>query len=280
MNWFLPAIVTSLVWGVGQTLIKKGLFSVSPFFSNTLAVFFALLIEIPFALSGKIDLSHFSTIFLLGLLANFPTFIIPYVIEKTEVSLSGTILASYPIYTILLSVLFLNEKLGPLQVLGVMGIILGMFLVTRIKSKKLIISKWLSMAILGSVILGVGYFISKFSITKYGLNSYIFAAALSNLPCLLLIRFFDRNPVNPRFDIKIFAISLGGNFLMPLGVLLLYISLSKGPASLIAPIISTYPAITVIFAHYYLKEKVERTKIFGIVAIILGVILLAIKLSG
>jgi len=276
MNWFLPAIAAALVWGLGQTLIKKGLSSVSPFFSNTLAVTFALIIEIPFALSGKINLSHFPIIFLLGLLANLPTFIIPYVIEKTDVSLSGTILASYPIYTILLSVMFLKEKLGVLQVFGVMGIILGMFLVTRVKSNKRIISKWLSMAILGSVILGVGYFISKFSITRYGLYTYIFVAALSNIPCLLFTRLLDRSHRHSGFNIRIFVISLTGNFLMPLGVLLLYIAMNNGPASLISPIISIYPAITVVLAHYYLKEKIANINIYGILAVILGVVVLAI----
>jgi len=276
MNWFFLAIATSLVWGLGQTLIKKGLSSVSPFFSNTLAVIFALLIGIPFALSGKINLSHFRVIFLLGLLANLPTFIIPYVIKKTDVSLSGTILASYPIYTILLSIIFLKEQLGILQVFGIMGIILGMFLVSKVKSKQKIVPKWLSVAILGSGILGVGCFISKFSITHYGLNTYIFAAALSNIPCLILTRFLDKSAINLKYNIQIFVISLIGNFLMPLGVLLLYISLNNGPASLISPIISTYPAITVILAHYYLKERLERTKVYGVVAIILGVLFLAI----
>lgn len=277
MSWFLPAIAVSLVWGIGQALIKKGLSSVPPFLSNALAVTFALIIEIPFALSGEISWNHFPIIFLLGLLANLPTFIIPYVIEKTDVSLSGTILAAYPIYTIFLSIIFLNERLGILQILGVIGIIIGMFLVSKVKPNKRIVSKWLLLAIVGSIILGIGYFISKFSITRYGLYTYILAASLSNIPCLLFTRLLDRRPIHLIFNKKLFVICLIGNFLMPLGVLLLYISFNNGPASLISPIISIYPAITVVLAHYYLKEKIEKTNVYGIIAVILGVIFLAIK---
>ncbi len=276
MNWFFFAIAASLVWGIGQTLIKKSLSSISPFFSNILAVFFALLIGIPFALSGQISLNHFPIVFLFGLLANLPTFIIPYVIKKTDVSLSGTILASYPIYTILLSIIFLKEQLEIFQVFGVMVIILGMFLVSRVKSTQTTTTKWLPVAVLGSAVLGTGYFISKFSIMHYGLNTYIFIAALSNIPGLILIRFLDRSAINLKYNIRILAVSLMGNFLMPLGVLFLYISLNKGPASLISPIVSTYPAITVILAHYYLKERLDRTKIYGVITIILGILLLAI----
>ncbi|MDP3918139.1 MAG: DMT family transporter [Candidatus Woesebacteria bacterium] len=277
MNWLLLAFATSLIWGIGQVLVKKGLSVVSPFLNNTMAVIFALTIQIPYALSGGITWNHFPTIFLLGLLANLPTFFIPYVIKKTNVSLSGTILASYPIYTIFLSIIFLKEKLGTTQILGIIAITIGMLFVSKVKTNKLIIKKGILLAIIGSIILGVGFFISKFSIMKYGLYTYILAASLSNIPSLFLTRLVDKSHINLKFDKKIFAISLLGNFLMPLGVLFLYIAFSRGPASLISPIISIYPAITVVLAYFYLKERIQKTNMYGIIAVIIGVICLTIK---
>lgn len=60
---------------------------------------------------------------------------------------------------------------------------------------------------------------------------------------------------------------------MPLGLLFLYIAFDKGPASLVSPVASTYPAITAVLAYFYLKEKISRINFFGILMVTLGVVL-------
>ncbi|EKD99439.1 MAG: hypothetical protein ACD_22C00256G0012 [uncultured bacterium] len=50
MDWFIPAILASLFWGIGQTFIKKGLSDVTPFVSNLLIASFTFMLYIPFAL--------------------------------------------------------------------------------------------------------------------------------------------------------------------------------------------------------------------------------------
>ena len=258
-------------------LIKKGLASSKPFIINLLASFFALLIQIPYALLYQVDLHYFPLIFTFAVLANFPTFAFPYIICKTDISLAGTVLAIYPIYTVLLSTIFLREQVNIVQIFGILLIVAGLLMVLKVNIKKMKVSRWLFWALLVSVAMGVGAFINKLSIVRFGLPSYVLVAALSNIPCLLITRVFDHDPIKLNINRKILFVVLSGNILMPLGVLFLYIALSNGPASLVSPIVSIYPAITVILAYCYLKERIERTKIYGIAAIILGVLLLAVR---
>jgi len=276
MNWFFPAIGALILWGSGQVFIKKGLTSISPFVSNLIAVFFILLIEIPFALLGKVNWSYFPAIFLIGFFAQIPNFIYPYVINKANVSLAGTVLAAYPFITVILSLLFLNESLSLLQVIGIAGIMIGMFLVAKPENEKFEVSQWLIWALFGALIVGTGDFIGKVGITKYDLNSFIFAFALSAVPGLLIIRLFDKSPLTIKGSKKDILFSAIGNLIMPLGLLFLYIAFNSGPASLISPIASSYPALTAVLAYIFLKEKINKTNSFGIVLATLGIVLTGI----
>ncbi|EKD99438.1 MAG: hypothetical protein ACD_22C00256G0011 [uncultured bacterium] len=213
---------------------------------------------------------------LFGFLANLPNFVFPYIIQKAEISLSGTVLATYPIYTIILSVLFLSERLTAFQLFGILVIIFGMFFVAKPENEKFYISTWIIWTILGSVVIGLGDFIGKVALTKYELNSFLLALAFGSIPSLLIFRIFDRSPIKLPKLTSNFRASIIGNFIMPMGLLSLYTSFSKGPASLSSPVASTYPAITVVLAYLYLKEKINRNQFVGIIMVTAGVVFLGL----
>jgi drug/metabolite transporter (DMT)-like permease len=154
MNWYIYAILASISWGIGQVFIKKGLKNMSPLFSNILAGVFAILIEVPFALWGGVQWKFFPQIFLFAIFANLPNFIFPYVISKTDVSVGGTLLATYPIYTIILSLLFLHESLDGMQIMAIVAVVVGMYLVLKSDSKKIKLSEGVLWALIGAVLVG------------------------------------------------------------------------------------------------------------------------------
>jgi len=272
MTWLLPAIIASLLWGIGQAFIKKGLNNVTPFVSNTFAVVSILIVEVPFALIGGVNWTFFPAILLYGLIASLPNFVFPYVIRKVNVSLAGTVLATYPIYTVLLSVIFLKESLDFIQILGVMGIILGMFFVAKPEKERFTLATWVVWAVVGSLMIGFGDFMGKVALTKYDLYTFILALTLGNVISLVITRFVDRSEIRVEGTKRELIPSIVGNFMMPLGLLFLYIAFSKGPASLVSPVASTYPAITVVLAFLYLKERISKTGVFGIILVTLGVV--------
>ena len=276
MNWFIPAIFASLFWGVGQTLIKKGLTDVSPFMTNLLSAGFSFLLYVSFALIGGVNWNFFPSILLFGFLANLPNFIFPYVIEKADISLSGTVLATYPVYTIILSLLFLKESLNPVQVLGILAIITGMFLIAKPEGKRFKFSQWVIWAVIGAMIIGLGDFIGKVTLTRFDLNSFILAFAVGAIPSLAVFRLFDKSKLGFGKMTKNSWISVLGNLISPVGLLLLFVAFSKGPASLASPVASTYPVIILILAYFYLKEKITKVQLFGILTVTSGIVLVAI----
>lgn len=276
MEWFLPAIFASLFWGIGQTFIKKGLSDVSPFVSNILIATLTFVSYVPFTLLGGIHWGDFPGILLFGFLDSLPNFTFPYIIQKANVSLAGTVFATYPIYTIILSVLFLHESLTFIQLGGILSVIIGMVVLAKPEGERFKLSTWIIWALVGSIVVGLGDFIGKLALTKYDLHSFLFSLALGAIPSLLLFRIFDRSVVSFPRKTKGLRASILGNLLMPLGLLLLYVAFSKGPASLASPVASTYPAITVLLAYLYLKERINRNQLIGILVVVLGVVSLGI----
>ncbi|MEK7497569.1 MAG: EamA family transporter [Patescibacteria group bacterium] len=276
MNWFLPAILASLFWGVGQTLIKKGLSDLSPYMSIFIGTIFALILYIPYSLVSGIKLDSFPGILVFGFLANLPNYVFPYILKKANVSLSGTVVATYPIYTIALSLIFLHESLDFFQIFGILVIILGMFMVAKPENEKLKIASWVIWALLGSIVIGLGDFIGKVTLTKYDLSSFILALAIGGIPALLVFRLFDKSKIKMGKISSNVRAGLLGNLIMPIGLIALYTAFNNGPASLASPVASTYPAITAVLAYFYLKEKLNRNQILGIIAVTIGVIFIGI----
>lgn len=116
---------------------------------------------------------------------------------------------------------------------------------------------------------------------KFGLKNVDPAVALSirsffisaiMLGWLMLNR--DINPVN--------NISLGGWIFIALeglcaallGQLFYYYALKSGDASMVVPLIASFPLFTFIIASIFLGDKVTLTKIAGLGLIILGVVLI------
>lgn len=83
--------------------------------------------------------------------------------------------------------------------------------------------------------------------------------------------------INPVADVNITSwvfIALEGICAALIGQLFYYYALKSGDASTIVPIIASFPLFTFIIATFFLGDKVTLSKVGGISAIVLGVILL------
>lgn len=279
MSWLIFAMLACLSWGIGQTLIKKGLSNISPFVSDIFFVASSFLINIFYVLIlgfDKVNWNFFPAILIFGFLASSFNLILPFIIEKTDVSLSGTVLATYPVATILLSIIFLGEGLKFFQIIGVMAIIFGTIMVSRQGTQKFKIKPWVIWALIGAVLLGFADFTGKAAMTKYNLPTFLIAFCIGYLPAILIVKILDKTKQTIPQAKKETFISILGNFLMPLGLVFMYLAFDRGPASLVSPVASTYPVLTIILAFIFLKEKVSKNQLFGILLTSLGIILTSI----
>lgn len=276
-GWLVWALLASLVWGVGQVVAKKGLNLFTPLAFNFLYVPFDFLISIPIALLLGADPSRVTLFDLLLTILTLTTYILySYVISMGELSLTGTIISSYPLSTMFFSVALLGERLTVTQFIFTLLIILGVVLIGfPEKLKGLKVEGWFGLAIITALLIGFGDFLAKIVIGRIGVANYFLIYGVSYLPGLAISLVLDKKGRKlPKIPFKDWVSALIGASMVTGAGIFFFVALSKGPASLVAPVASSYTALTVILALIFLKEKLRKIQTFGILLVVLGIILI------
>lgn len=181
--------------------------------------------------------------------------------------------ALYPLVTILLAMLFFNEKPSGVQ-LGGMGLALAAIFFFNVDPKAALLSTWLIYALLPIFLWGVAALLQKIS-TNYAsseLSTVWFLAA--SIPIALLI--ILTRPMNWSITGRTWMLLLLLGFLLGLGnatVLLAYGS--GGKASIVTPLSGLYPALSVPLAIGIFGETVTKWEWRGIVLSLAAIVALS-----
>ena len=125
------AVISAFIFAFSYTALKKSYENLAPSVSFSMDVLFGLLIWIPTTLIIGVEFSKLNIVSIYALLsAILAEAFYFYVLSKGELSITGTILATYPLYTIFFSLFINHEHLLPLQWLFIAAIILGIILVS------------------------------------------------------------------------------------------------------------------------------------------------------
>lgn len=275
--WLIFSLSAALLWGIGQIFIKKGMSRVSPLIYNILAVIIDLILWFPLALFMGINFSKVLQILPLALLAGVTYFLYYYVIAKGQVSLTGTILAAYPLTTIILSAIFLGEQTSLIQKLATVLVLLGAVFIAIPSDGRFKLESWVWWAAGGALLIGSGDFLAKLAVNKSDTYTWLFTLGLSYLPIVIVNYFLDKKGrVIPKISLKEFWPSLVGTFMLSAGMIFFYLAFAEGLASLVAPVSSSYVVLTAVLAFIFLKEKISKLQLVGIISTSLGIILLGI----
>lgn len=135
MDWFIYSLITLILWGLWGFILKlsyKSLSWVEVYFLSVSASFILSLIV--FLINkGYSKLSHSSALFLpliAGLCASIGAIFFNKALEKSELSLIVVLTSLYPAVTIILAVLFLGERLGLHQVIGIILAVVAIVLLS------------------------------------------------------------------------------------------------------------------------------------------------------
>jgi transporter family protein len=120
---------------------------------------------------------------------------------------------------------------------------------------------------------GVWGLTAKVAVKEIGLQLLVWGQ-LANLALFPLYFVFFRELLPLKWD----AIGIGWALLTgalgALGTLFLYLTLRAAPTSIVIPLSSLYPIVTVILAYIFLHEEISPTRILGVVCAIAAVWLL------
>ncbi|OGK57413.1 hypothetical protein A3J15_04045 [Candidatus Roizmanbacteria bacterium RIFCSPLOWO2_02_FULL_38_10] len=279
--WFIFSLTAALFWGVAQLLVKQSLSRVTPLVNNFIydVIFFVIIGCL--AINNGINFQLLPSIAPFTILIAFCYLSYYFILKKGLLSLTGTIMASYPIFTLILAFFLLTDKLSVLQLLAIIIVILGMILISLPRDKISLASlkkqSWFYWASLYAILAGLGDFTSKVAIDKSDLYTFLFALSLSFLfTSLIYIAVDKKNRMPLKFSFDQYKYSLFGNLLMVFGMLAFYTALSAGMVSLVTPISSTYAAITVLLSIKFLHEKINKLQSFAIILLVFGIILIGL----
>ncbi|MFZ1721500.1 MAG: DMT family transporter [Microgenomates group bacterium] len=277
-------LTAALFFAFGYITLKKSFDEFPPSVAFLLDALFGLLVWIPVALILGVNSDNFMAILpwavASAILSEAYFF---YVLSKGEVSITGTILASYPIYTAIFSKFINYEILNTPQVLAILLTIIGTIVVSldlKLKVIDLKQKEYVFWALSGAIAVGLSDSLSKYAIDNISLQDFLFVLALVQIPVALAYLKFEKqslshltlltqNFTNYRFGFM-------GSLLNVLGVLFLWLSFSQTYASIASPLTATYPALMVVLAYFFLKEQIIKKDYLGIGFVILGVVWLSL----
>lgn len=276
------ALLCAVFIGFSQISLRKSYIGFPPSIAFLFDSIFGLLIWVPLALFMGISgaVSWGEAIFFGIVSAILSEAIVFYALSRGELAVTATVLATYPVYTVIFSRLFNNEVLSFQMTLFVVLAILGSIIASlpnKIKKSELEFNKGVVWPFIAAVCIGLSDTISKGYINKSGDFSFLFSLGIVQIPVAFAYLRIEKQSLIKSIEgafkrLEEYKFALLGGLFNIIGTGFLWLSFSYAQASIVSPVTGTSGALTVILSRLLLKEKVSKIKYIGIALAFIGVI--------
>ena len=177
-------IILSIIWGSSYILIKKGLIGLTPIQLGSLRMIFTTLIIVPFSLNvlKQIPKNKIKWIVFSAFIGTFfPNYLFAFAETEISSAVAGVMVSLTPLFTLLISVLFFNEKFLKKQFFGVVVGFVGILILVN---NEFLISG-LNLLYVSFTILAAFFYAVNANILKYKLPN-ISAVAIIGMSFLFL----------------------------------------------------------------------------------------------
>ena len=286
--WVLFAFASAFFAGVTSILAKIGVKDVDSHVATAIRTIIVLIFSwiMVFIIGSQstivnIDGKTFLFLILSGLSTGGSWLCYFKALQLCDVNKVVPIDKSSTILTMILAFIFLNEKITINMVIGMIGIAIGTYLMIQKKEKaeKIVKRKaWLIYALLSALFASLTSILGKVGIENVESN---LGTAIRTIVVLVMAWIIVFATKKQRDIKKIDKRSL--IFLILSGVatgaswLCYYKALQDGLASIVVPIDKLSILVTVLFAYIFLKEKLSKKSLLGLILIVVGTLLLLVK---
>lgn len=286
--WVLFAFASAFFAGVTSILAKIGVKDVDSHVATAIRTIIVLIFSwiMVFIIGSQstivnIDGKTFLFLILSGLSTGGSWLCYFKALQLGDVNKVVSIDKSSTILTMILAFIFLNEKITINMVIGMIGIAIGTYLMIqkKEKSEKIVKRKaWLIYALLSALFASLTSILGKVGIENVESN---LGTAIRTIVVLVMAWIIVFATKKQRDIKKIDKRSL--IFLILSGVatgaswLCYYKALQDGLASIVVPIDKLSILVTVLFAYIFLKEKLSKKSLLGLILIVVGTLLLLVK---
>jgi drug/metabolite transporter (DMT)-like permease len=286
LDWGIALAVAAMVsWGVADFLAKKAIdqigYRASIVINQVVAFLPILLIAALF-----FKLPSFTPLLASETVLAGATGVIGYIflyrgLGNGNVSVVAPITASWSVITVLLAAFLFAEALTPLQIAGVVAVFIGVFFAsTNLEEFKKSIktggwSAGAADALIAMVAWGISYALLKPITSAIGPVMALFLLKIFAVAALLSWTGVTKTKIS--LPVKTIFLFLAMAGLLDFSAYLAFnFSLNTQYVSVVSAIVATAPAITIGLAYVFLKERVVRNQKLGIIAILVGLVLISL----
>lgn len=275
----LFALMTALAWGTADIFAKKAIQKTGEFralfFNQLLGTIPVVLYAYLFYGIPLLSLEMFALALVTGFLVTVFWFVFYIAMRKGNLSLVNPISGSYLMITTVAGAYIFNETLKLHQLIAIIVIFAGIFLVsTDLKKIRLSFSGGVKEAIVAMFGWGVAFLLVKIVSLSIGAIAsfiYIRLAGLFLMFCYSQVK--KTNFVLSGKNAWCYVAAAG--ILDAIGQLGYNAAVIREQISVAAPIVATFPAVTVVLALVFLKEKLVLNQKFGVASILTGLVLIS-----
>lgn len=278
--WLLLALGTMLAYGIGQVFLKVGTSGTSP---ATMVLLTSLVVGpiwgawfLVFRDDVTLTPYAIAVPLLGGFLSTMGNIFFFEALSRGNVSLIGTLVAAYPCVTVVAAFLLLDERLSIVQYAGVGLIILGIVALSVGRSDSGPLTSKLGMALAVASFLSFGLMgvTMKEAVRLVGNDNTMGFYSLVYIAVGMIYWSFRRRgcPEESLSRMPRRAIGIGSIGLVfgAVGGIFLIWALVDGPASIVIALSGAYPIVMISLALVFLKERIVRLQLPGLLAILAG----------
>lgn len=282
MIGILLAFGCAVFIALSQISLRKSYRGLKPSVAFFFDAVFGLAIWVPLALAMGVSaqVSWKEAFIFATISAVLSEAIVFYALSRGELAITATILATYPVYTVIFSRILNNEVLSGWLMIFVLLTIVGSVaasLPDKVKKSELQSIAHLIWPFIAAVCIGLSDTISKGYINRSDDFSLLLALGFVQIPVAVAYLRLEKeslvDSVRGIFsDFKTYYYALIGGLFNIIGTGMLWLSFSYAPASIASPITGVNGALTVVLSHYVLKDKISASKGIYILVTFVGVI--------
>lgn len=278
--WILYSFLAAIFSGLTTIFAKKGVKNIDSLLSTSIRtaiiLIISFLIVIIFNSFEKINIKTFIFLILSGISTTllwinyFKALDYGNVNEVTPVDKTSIVI------TLVLSSIFLNEKITILKIISCILIIVGTFLMVN-KSEHSNNKEWLLYAILTAIFTSVSAIISKIGLRDINPslgNFYRTIIVFILIWFYVIIKKKQKDIITIKGQTWTYLIISG--FTTSLSWLFYFYALKNGEASMVFPIEKLSVVVSIGLSYVILKEKMTKKSIIGLILIIIGTLILLI----
>ena len=286
--WVLFAFASAIFAGITSILAKVGIEDIDSHVATAIRTIVVLIFSwiMVFIVGSQSELSYiniktFVFLILSGISTGGSWLCYFKALQLGDVNKVVPIDKSSTVLTMILAFIFLGEKITINMIAGMIGIGIGTYLMIQKKEseKKVIKNKvWIIYALLSAIFASLTSILGKIGIENVESNLGTAIRTIVVLIMAWIIVFITKK----QGDVKKIN-KKGLIFLLLSGVatgaswLCYYKALQHGQASIVVPIDKLSILVTILFSYIFLKEKLSKKSLIGLILIVVGTLLLLIK---